>query len=357
MSTKSTFRTILGGLRLTRTAGSRRILFTKAPLSVEATLLIRALVIVGLFTAVLGVLWWDHEGLKDHHDGVVSFSDVVYFTMVTITTVGYGDIVPVTDRARLIDAFFVTPVRIFVWFMFIGTAYQFLVKQAVEDFRMMRLQKQLTGHVILLGFGGSGSTAAREMVAQGTPAGQIVVIDRDEQCIREAAALGYVGLSGDATSEDLLRVAAADRARAAIVAMGRDDTTVLAVLTLRSISQSVRIICSAHAMENHKLLRGGGANVIVAPYQVGGFLLADAVANENSVELLTDLLSCRGELAMVEAQATAEEIGRPARQLDGKLVVAIQRGSRRIEFWEQPGMLVEAGDILVAIRHNEQVRS
>ncbi|MEO7387547.1 MAG: NAD-binding protein [Gammaproteobacteria bacterium] len=352
MSTTYKPRKILEGLRLRRGQARGRILFTRSPLSVEATLLLRALVIAGLFAAVLGVLWWDHEGLTDHHDGVVSFTDVLYFTMVTITTVGYGDIVPVTDRARLIDAFFVSPVRIFVWFMFIGTAYQFLVKQAIEDFRMTRLQKHLTDHVILLGYGGSGSTAAAELVAQGTPADQIVVIDSDEQRVREAAALGFIGLSGDATQEELLGVAAAGRARAAIVAMGRDDTNVLAVLTLRSISRRIRIICAGSALENKKLLAAGGANIIVSPYQVGGFLLADAVANEDSVEILTDLLSCRGQLAMNTLAAGADEIGRPARQLADKLVVAIQRSGRRIPFWEQPDLVIQPGDLLVAIIHN-----
>ncbi len=352
MSTPYTLHKILEGLRLRRGPTRGRILFTRSPLSVEATLLVRALVIVGLFTAVLGVLWWDREGLTDHHDGVVSFSDVLYFTMVTITTVGYGDIVPVTDRARLIDAFFVSPVRIFVWFMFIGTAYQFLIKQVIEDFRMTRLQMQLTDHVLLLGYGGSGSTAAAELVAQGTPPDHIVVIDSDEQRVREAAAAGYIGLSGDATGEELLKVAAADRARAAIVAMGRDDTIVLAVLTLRSISPSIRIICSGRALENKKLLAVAGANIVVSPYQVGGFLLADAVANEDSVEILTDLLSCGGQIAMITRAAGADEIGHPARQLANKLVVAVQRSGRRIPFWERPDLVIEPGDLLVAITHN-----
>ena len=92
------------------------------------TLLMRisaALVLVGI---ALAGHWLDRDGLRDNTDGVVSFLDVVYFTMITVTTVGYGDIVPVTDRARIFDTFVVTPVRVFVWLIFLGSAYSFLLR-------------------------------------------------------------------------------------------------------------------------------------------------------------------------------------------------------------------------------------
>lgn len=62
-------------------------------------------------------MYLDRGGLRDQVDGDMSFLDVVYFTMVTVTTVGYGDIVPVSDRARVLDAVVVSPIRIFVWFI------------------------------------------------------------------------------------------------------------------------------------------------------------------------------------------------------------------------------------------------
>jgi voltage-gated potassium channel len=272
--------------------------------------------------------------------------------MVTVTTVGYGDIVPVTERARLIDAMFVTPVRIFVWFVFIGTAYRFLVQKVIEDVRMMRLQKDLKNHVLVLGYGGSGSTATRELIAQGIPPAEIVVIDNNEQRVRAAATLGCVGLHGEATRDELLRVAGADRARAAVVALGRDDTTVLATLTLRSINPNIRIIATVQEGENSKLIRQGGANAIVAPFQVGGFLLADAITNTTAVELLTDMLSCEGELTVVEVPADAEDVGRPVRELPEKLVMAIRREGKILRFWEDAAKLVQSGDVLIAVTHN-----
>jgi voltage-gated potassium channel len=343
---------VLATLRLKRGPARNRILFTKAPISAEATLAVRALLIVLLFSAVIAVFWWDRAGLRDNVDDHVSLSDVIYFTMVTVTTVGYGDIVPVSERARLIDALFVTPVRIFVWFIFLGTAYQFLIQRVIEDLRMLRLQKQLQDHILVLGYGSGGTTAVAELVAQGIAPEDIVVIDHNEQRVRQAAAAGFTGLSGEATREELLRVAGADRARAAIVALDRDDTTVLTVLTLRHLSKKIRIVATVREPENRKLLKGSGADAIVAPYQLGGFLLADAVSTIAVSDLLTDMLSRGGEVALVESVAAADEVGKRARELPEKLVVAIRRDGRRIAFWDDPDLTVKLGDALIAIVHN-----
>ena len=119
------------------------LLIHRAARPPEITLLLRAGFVLLLVASVFLVFLLDRDGLRDQIDGHVSVSDVVYFTMVTITTVGYGDIVPVSDQARLIDAFFVTPVRIFVWLIFLGTAYQLIIQRLIEEWRMLRLQREL----------------------------------------------------------------------------------------------------------------------------------------------------------------------------------------------------------------------
>jgi len=85
----------------------------------------RLLLALALIGVALAVHWFDRAGLRDNVDGAISFVDVLYFTMITVTTVGYGDIVPVTPQARLFDTFVVTPIRLFVWLIFLGTAYDF----------------------------------------------------------------------------------------------------------------------------------------------------------------------------------------------------------------------------------------
>ena len=85
-------------------------------------------VALALIVMVILIHWWHREGLIDHYDGEISFLDVVYFTMISITTTGFGDIAPISDQARLVEAVIVTPVRIAVLFIFVGAAYTFVIK-------------------------------------------------------------------------------------------------------------------------------------------------------------------------------------------------------------------------------------
>ena len=163
------------------------------------SLLMRIGLVFALIGVALAVHWFDRGGLHDNVDDKITFPDVLYFTMITITTVGYGDIVPVTERARMFDTFLVTPIRVFIWLIFIGTAYQFVLRNVWEGWRMARIQHQLDHHVVLLGFGGSGSEALRELLRCGVPASQIVVVDRNAAALEEAASSGVAVLEGDAT--------------------------------------------------------------------------------------------------------------------------------------------------------------
>src|SRR6476620_6956747 len=90
------------------------------------SLAVRISVAALLVMVAFVLLWFDRDGLRDNVDGNMSFTDVIYFTMITISTVGYGDIFPVSERARLVDAFLITRIRIFLWLIFLGTAAEFL---------------------------------------------------------------------------------------------------------------------------------------------------------------------------------------------------------------------------------------
>src|SRR3546814_4159280 len=88
--------------------------------------------LLALIGTAIAIHWFDRGGLVDQVDGHISFGDVLYFTMITITTVGYGDIVPVTPRARMFDTIAVTPIRLFVWLIFLGTAYDFIDRKSTR---------------------------------------------------------------------------------------------------------------------------------------------------------------------------------------------------------------------------------
>ena len=199
----------------------------------EITLLLRAGFVLLLVASVFLIFLLDRDGLLDQIDGHVSVSDIFYFTMVTITTVGYGDIVPVSDQARLIDAFFVTPVRIFVWLTFLGTAYQLIIQRLIEEWRMLRLQRELKDHVILCGYGHSGSIAASELLLRGWEPEQLAVIDDDSILDAAGQPLGDLGAAltrGGVVRDDVVLGDSGDvqrqgrhRARAVLAGRAVDD--------------------------------------------------------------------------------------------------------------------------------------
>jgi voltage-gated potassium channel len=330
-----------------------RRLFVKADRSPERVLLNRLLLLVALVALAFAVFWSERDGLRDQIDGHVSLADIVYFTAITITTVGYGDIVPVSPQARLLDAVLVTPLRLLVWLVFLGTAYELVLQRWLENRRMNQLQKTLRDHLIVCGYGHSGRAAAGESVARGIAPGQILVMDRDAERLRLAADAGHVGLLGDPTREADLGSARIDAARAVLFCLGRDDTAVLAVLTARQLSERVRIVCNVAEAENVKLVRQAGADAIVAPSLVGGHLMADSVDTSHVADYVSDLMRTSGRVRLRQRPAHPGEIGRPMRELGPELAVRLIRGAERVGFWEGERAKVRAGDVLLVIEPGE----
>jgi len=316
----STLRGRLHQLRLKRGPDRANILVRPPPARPERVLAVRGLLVVGLLLLVMAVMWWDRAGLRDQIDGEVSPSDVVYFTMVTVTTVGYGDIVPVSVRARLIDALVVTPIRLFVWFIFLGTAYEFLIQRSIEDLRMLRLQRKLMNHVVICGYGGAGHHAAAELVRMGRQASEIVVIDIDRAAADRASAAGFTVLHGTATREEILELAGAPKAAAIVVSVDSDETTALIVLTAREMSKA-RILAKVVEPENIKLMRRSGADQIISLGALGGSLLADGVQSDLAAEFITDLVSREGRVHLSQRKPAPNEIGRAASSIEGVVMV------------------------------------
>jgi voltage-gated potassium channel len=126
---------------------------------------------VALILAVAVVLWFDRDGLRDnaHPARPLGVVDVFYFTVVSLTTVGYGDVAPVTDGARLVNAVLLTPIRVFLWALFLGTAYELtlLRLRLREERRMKDLRERLADHVVVCGYGVKGRAIVAELRAHG----------------------------------------------------------------------------------------------------------------------------------------------------------------------------------------------
>jgi voltage-gated potassium channel len=325
----------------------------KSAISPFASLLLRVLAAFALIGVALAVHWFDRAGLKDNVDGHISFVDVMYFTMITVTTVGFGDIVPVTPRARMFDTFVVTPIRLFVWLIFLGTAYDFLLKRTWERWRMSVIQKRLSGHIVLCGYGISGNAAFQELTARGTAAATIVVVDEGTNAIAEAESCGATVLQGDATRDATLEAVQIGQARAVIVAAGRDDTSILIVLTARRLAPHVPISVVIRNSDNEALARQAGANTVINPASFAGLLLAGSTHGPHIADYLTDLAATDGHVALHERAVTPDEVGRPLAHIATGLGVRVYRNGEGHGFWETAAARLQPGDLIVEIVQRE----
>ena len=327
----------------------RAALRRASKLPVWADVLLRLSLAFFLIFIVIIIHWFDREGLKDTHDGVISFLDVVYFTMISVTTTGFGDIAPVSDRSRFIEAVIVTPVRIAVIFIFVGTAYNFVLKRSWEKWRMAQIQRKLTGHIVALGFGTSGSEAVRELIERGTDPKRIVVVDGDEERLAVAEDLGCNILCGDATRDDTLNDVRIAQAASVIISAGRDDTSILMVLTVRHLAPNIPISVVVRAGDNELLARQAGATTVINPVSFTGLLLASSCHGQHIAEYLADLASVSGRVLMEERPVAKNEIGMRLRDIPDGMAVRLYRGDQAFGFWEPEAQSLQAGDIVVQI--------
>ena len=309
----------------------------------------RVLVAFGLIGVALAVHWLDRDGLRQSSGEPISFFDVLYFTTITVTTVGYGDIVPVTQQARLFDTFLVTPIRLFVWLIFLGTAYDFLLKRVWDRWRMNVIQRHLEGHIVVAGYGTSGSEAVSELIRRGAKPETIVVVDEHPGALEAAEQCGATVMTGNATRNAALEAVKIAQARALVVSAGRDDTSILIVLTARRLAPHIPISVVIRSEDNEAIARQAGADTVINPASFAGLLLAGSTHGAHLAEYMTDLAAAGGRVALRERLVTADEVGRPLTGIATGLGHRIYRGGRAFGFWEPEAARLEAGDSIIEV--------
>ena len=308
----------------------------------------RIVAVIGLIAFLILYHWFERDGLRDNYDGHVSFLDVIYFTMISATTTGYGDIVPVTAATRTFDALVVTPVRIFFLLIFIGSAYLFVARRSWERFIMKRIQRTLCDHIVVAGYGTKNRRAVDELIDLGATPEDIVVIDMSDDRLDRAQSLGCTVLKADATRDATLRSVHIERSKLVIISAGRDDTSILICLTARDLAPDVRISIAVNEEDNEAPARRAGADVVVNPLDFAGLLLATTHAGQHIADYLADLASMQGKVRLIERGVRPEEIGKSLREACG-LGVRIIRDGKAYGFWRPQVENLQPGDVIMEI--------
>jgi len=266
---------------------------------------------------------------NSHPERQLSLIDSIYYAATSLTTVGYGDVVPVSSQARLLNSVLLTPIRLIFLVLFFGTAYEVSVylMRRTEERDVHDLNKRLDKHTIICGYGTTGRAAADTLISQGKAKDKIIIIDRDRDAVDHAITDGFSAFLGDATEEDTLRRAAVHKAESVLVAPGRDDTAVLICLTVNDIEPDVNLVAAGMEEENLKLLYQAGADRVIAPAVMGGRLMA-AAAETQSVPWYIEQMLGKGWTDRLERVILPAEAGKTVQQLpdfQDVLVLGISR--------------------------------
>jgi voltage-gated potassium channel len=311
----------------------------------------RLMLAIGVLAVTVLIVFLDRGSYADVNDpqGRVGLIDAIYYTTVTLSTTGYGDIAPVDAHARLINAFVVTPLRIAFLVLLIGTTLEVLAAQGRESFRAARWRKNMEDHVVVIGYGTKGRSAVDTLVNNGVNKDKIVIVDPSSVALGDAHSGGYAVVTGDASRREVLRRAGVERAKQVIITTARDDTTVLATLTVRQLNPGAHIVAAVREQDNVPLVRQSGADAVVTSSDAVGRLVGMSSISPPLAAVLEDLLTYGEGLEVAERELLVTEVGRAPQALPDQ-VIAVLRDEKVYRYFDPTVTQLARGDRLIVVR-------
>ncbi len=298
-----------------------------------------------LLVLVAVIVYADGDGYSEP----LTFIDALYYSAVSLSTTGYGDITPVTQGARVVNILVITPMRIAFLIILVGTTLSVLTEESRKSLQIQRWRNRVRNHTIVVGYGTKGRSAVAALLADGVPAHQIVVIDTDRVALSRAENQGLVTVHGSATKADVLKIAGVSRARSVVVAPNLDDTAVLVTLSVRELAPSAMIVASVRESENQHLLEQSGADSVVISSETAGRMLGLATVTPSVVEMMEDLLSPDEGFSVAERPVAEDEVGANPRHL-ADIVLGVVRSGELYRIDSPEAEAVEPGDRLLYVR-------
>ena len=293
-----------------------------------------------------------------------SLIDALYMTVITMTTVGYGEVQPLSPYGRLFTVgLIITSIGI-VGYVF-SSITAFVVEGEIRQiFRGRKMDKQISklkNHIILCGMGRTGQHIVEEFIRTQTP---FVVVEQDEAALEEASRFEeMLYLQMDATQDDTLLLAGIKQARGLVTTLSEDKDNVFVVLCARSLNPQLRIISRLVEERNEELLRKAGADQIVSPDAIGGMRMASVMLRPTVVSFLDQMLRETGQTLRMEEIRVEDFPGLQNRSIGeinlrkrtGALVVAIKSQAHGYQFNPGAQTVLRSGDILIILGTGEQL--
>ena len=313
---------------------------------------IRVLLAIGLLLLVTMITYIGRDGYYDARgDDPLTFIDALYYSTVTITTTGYGDIVPATQWSRLVTTVVVTPLRVLFLILLVGTTLQVLADRSRLIIRRNRWEKELKDHIVVLGFGIKGRSAL-DYLRNHNDDCPAVAIDIEESALEAANRLNVNGILGKAYDQDILRAADVEEASTVIVALGTDEQSVLAVLRVKELAPRAKIVVSCKEEDNVELLRTSGAHEVIVSSSSAGRLLGMAAEAPEAARVINDLLTFGEGLDIDER--LIKEYGEPMEVDRAETAIAVVRGNLVMRPGDARCESLETGDRVIYIRAKEE---
>ena len=204
-------------------------------------------------------------------------------------------------------------------------------------------------HVVVVGYGTKGRSAIDTLVNNGHAREAIVVVDPSGSALEEAHADGLAVVTGDATRRDVLRRAGVQAASQVILTTDRDDTNILATLTVRQLNPDAWIVAATREQENVTLMRQSGANSVITSSDAVGRLLGLSSMSPTLGSVMEDLLTYGEGLEVAERELLVSEVGKPPQSLPDQ-VIAVVRDETVYRYFDPVVTLLARGDRLVVVR-------
>lgn len=252
------------------------------------------LLVLTLFIGVLG-----YRFIADY-----GWVDAIYMTVITITTVGFAEVNPLTPEAKIFTIFLILGSVIIVGYAITVITEYIINKSTSNSFKQRRVQKQinkLSDHIIVCGYGRNGKQAAEKLRAYNKP---FVIIEMEEEVIERFENTETLFVKGNANEDETLIAAGVERAHTLISALPEDADNLFVVLSARQLNKDLKIISRADYETSQSKLKLAGANNVIMPSRIGGDHMASLVVHPDLIEFL-DNLAVVGE----EDSINVEEIG------------------------------------------------